>query len=173
MSLVMMGATSFAATDVGESSTHVLPYRNNTDKADEVGVGVEVGTQSGVNVEYWLTNNRTLEAAVSFDNGNTVFSFSHQWMFRNLFSGSANSHAANYFVPYIGIGGLLGFGTNSDYFTRNGSDNSAFALQVPLGVEFLPGPQRFSVFAELAPSVEIAPQGAGFMTADLGARFYF
>lgn len=76
---------------------------------------------------------------------------------------------ANAFVPYIGVGAIGASGTHSDYFTRD-NENFAFAAQEPLGFEFLPSPERFDIFTEIAPSIEITPAAAGFVTANLGAE---
>jgi hypothetical protein len=169
--MVCLGACG-AMAQTQSSSLNSSEYVNNTNKVDQVGVGLKVGTSPGVDFEYWSENNRALDGTIGFNNGNSEFSLAYLWMFRNAFANLANQREASYFVPFIGLGALAGFGTNGDYFNRN-TQTSAVALQVPLGIEFLPSKQRFSVFAELAPSLEVSPVGYFFTTADLGARFYF
>ena len=49
----------------------------------------------------------------------------------------------------------------------------ALAAQLPLGLQILPQDQRFGIFAELVPGVELTPDVFGYINADVGARFYF
>ena len=161
-----------AIAQTQSSSLNASEYINNVNKTDQLGVGIEVGASPGVNLEYWLENDRALNGIIGIYNGDSEISLAYLWMFRNAFASIANRREVSYFVPYVGLGVLAGFGTNDDYFSRN-SQNSAFAMQIPLGIEFLPSQQRFSIFAEIATTLEVSPTGYVFTTADLGAKFYF
>jgi hypothetical protein len=152
-----------------EGGTSVLSATrlNNSTKTGQLGLGGQVGSFSGVSGEYWATNDRAVEAAIAFRGPNTAFIASHNWFARDTFSGGAEA-----LVPFIGIGGLVVLGNHDDALERHDED-FAFGVQIPLGVEFLPYSQRFSIFGKLAPSLEVTPIGVGFFTGDLGARFYF
>lgn len=163
---MMFGLSAHAA---GTSSTRYSSVTNQ-DKDGQFGVGLAVGSLSGLSAQYWLDNDRAINATFAAERGNTAISLAHIWTFHGAFTGSGRN--AGNFVPYVGAGAIAAFGTQSDYFTRN-TENVALAAQVPLGIEFLPSLQRFDIFAELAPSLEITPTAVGFLTADLGARFYF
>jgi hypothetical protein len=152
------------------TSTSSYPSINNQAKAGQFGLGLEVGSLAGVSGQYWMANDRALNLTFAAEHGNAVISGAHLWLFPGAFADGGRD--ANYFVPYIGAGAIAAFGTQSDYFSRN-SENVAVAAQIPLGIEFLPSLQRFDVFAEIAPSLELVPTMVGFLTADLGARFYF
>ena len=166
LATILLSVTANAA---GVSNAKYAPI-SNREKAGEFGVGLAVGSLSGLSTQYWLENDRAINATFAANRGNTAIAVSHLWLFRGAF---ANGHReSNYFVPYIGAGAIAAFGTQSDYFTRN-NENVAVAAQVPFGIEFLPELQRFDVFFEVAPSIELTPTSAGFLTADLGARFFF
>ena len=143
------------------------PALNTPDKTDELGVGLQVGALSGVNFEYWMAPERTLNSSLTGERGNFAVGVSHNWIFRDVFEGQFRN-----FRPFIGAGLLGAWGDRSNYFRR---DDQTFGLaaQVPLGVEFLPSMQRFSIFAEIAPSLQLVPSSIGFLTGDVGARFYF
>lgn len=155
-------------------SSNKFPYsqRNNIYKTGEIGVGLQVGSLSGINLDYWINENRSINGAVSFNYGQTIFSVAHLWMQKDVFAKEPNLHLPSSFVPYIGLGAMTSFGTNAAYYARH-AENFSLAVQVPLGIQFLPIHQQFSIFGELAPSLELSPYGIGFVTADLGAKFYF
>ena len=161
-----LSVSAFAAG----SSTSSYPTINNQEKSGQFGLGIAVGSLAGVSGQYWLTNDRAINMTLAAEHGNAVISGAHVWMFPGVFADAGRN--ANYFVPYIGGGAIAAFGNQSDYFSRN-NENVAVAAQIPLGIEFLPSLQRFDVFAEVAPSLELVPTMVGFLTADLGARFYF
>jgi hypothetical protein len=160
---------SISANAAGLSTSRYSSVANE-EKAGQFGAGLAVGSLTGLSTQYWLDNGRAINATFAAERGNVALSVAHLWLFRGAFANT--SRRANDFVPYIGIGAIAAFGTQSDYFTRN-NENVAVAAQVPFGIEFLPSLQRFDIFAELAPSLEIVPTTGGFLTADLGARFYF
>jgi hypothetical protein len=153
------GGTSMMSRDSIEAGNRV----------DQIGLGVQVGSLSGVNMEYWTSKDTTINAGLTFSQANTALSLAHVWMFPGAFSGSAAA-----LVPYVGAGALGIWGNTNSSDNRNyNNDNFIFAAQVPVGLEFLPAAQRFSIYGELVPSLEIAPYVVGFLNADIGARFYF
>jgi hypothetical protein len=160
---------SVSANAAGVSSGKYASV-SNQEKTGQVGVGLAGGSLTGLSTQFWMDNDRAINATFAAEHGNSAISVAHLWLFRGVFAVAGRE--ANYFVPYIGVGAIAAFGTQSDYFMRN-NENVVAAAQVPLGIEFLPSLQRFDVFAELVPSLEITPTTVGFLTADLGARFYF
>lgn len=155
------GLSSLAASEV-----------NNINKVSDIGVGFQVGSYSGINLEYWLTQNQTANASLGFAYGNTAVGLDYVWLFRDTFTNQLRD-----FVPYVGFGAVGVFGNNADYLDRNlarkPSENFGFLVHVPVGIQYLPRMQRFGLFAELAPSLEIVPNNFGLLTGDVGARFYF
>jgi hypothetical protein len=155
------------------TSTAGMPQSriDNVEKENQTGFGLQAGSTTGVGltVEHWLTEADTIVGAVGEEHSNVTVAVGKNWIFRKVFSGNAASLA-----PYVG-GGLIGvFGSNPDYFHRTAANpNFALAFQIPLGVEWLPRSQRFSVYGQLGPSAELTPVFVGVMTGDIGARFYF
>jgi hypothetical protein len=145
---------------------------NNADKINQVGVGLQAGSLSGVNAEYWVSENRAFEGSLTGEHGNMALSAAHLWMNRGAFSSVSSSRYVDDFVPFIGAGALVAFGNQSDFFDKN-DETVALAAQIPLGIEYMPRMQRFSIFADIAPSYEVTPIAVGFVTADLGARLFF
>ena len=164
----LFGALAVHAQSI---STTAPQPTNNTDKTGQFGLGLQVGGFSGIVGDYWDSPKSSWGIGLfkEFDNrgGYSGIQAGHTWIFPHTFGGIASEVA-----PYIGAGALLGLGQSSYYFSTH-NEYSALAVQVPLGVEWLPAAQRFAVYAELIPSLEISPVGDTFFTADLGARLYY
>jgi len=165
--LMIMSANVFAA-DAGTSTISARELGAG-ERYNAVGVGLQVGSFSGVNLEYWLTQYTTLNPAITFSSNNTAVSLDHRWLIRDAFRGDARA-----LVPYVGLGALGIWGNTSSADNRNyNNENFVLAAQVPFGLEFLPADQRFGVFGEIAPAMEITPNLIGLLNADIGARLYF
>lgn len=157
------------AADTG-ITRHRYTAINNYNKTDQLGVGLKVGGLAGVTFEYWNTAETTLNLSLISDRYSWGVSASHNWMLNRI---NTESSPLNYSVsPYVGAGLLLGFGRYWIYKERY-NEPTFLALQVPLGVEFLPGPERFSLFGEVTPSIDLTSKAVGFISADIGARYYF
>ncbi|MGZ3721750.1 MAG: hypothetical protein ACXVA9_02390 [Bdellovibrionales bacterium] len=168
--ILTAGAWNAMAAEGGSSTLHSQALDAHS-RNQQFGVGIQVGSLSGVNFEYWKTHDTTFNAALTFSRGNNAFSLTHLWMFQNTFGGDARA-----FVPFIGAGALgVWYNSSADIGENRNYNNDRFILaaQAPLGIEFLPSGQRFSVFGELAPSIEVTPYFVGFLTADIGARLFF
>lgn len=160
-----------ANPEPGISTTAARPVVTNTEKSGQTGVGLQTGSFTGVTAQHWIADDRTLNAAVAYARGNTAVSASHVWMFPRLASGGSSLRD---FTPYVGAGAIASFGTQNDYFSRtSANENMVIAAQIPIGIEYLPRLERFDIFAELAPALEITPLQAGVFTANLGARYFF
>jgi hypothetical protein len=169
-SLILFMGLSFAVNGyAAETSVMSQNSIDNSYKLNQVGVGLQAGAFNGLNVEYWYMPASTVTASLTEERGNAAVSVGHNWMFTSTLPGWMNSLA-----PYLGVGAVGVFGSKSDYFSRtNASKDFILAAQVPLGLEWLPKNQRFSVFGQIAPSVEALPVLMGLLNADIGARFYF
>lgn len=175
--LPKLGLLCFASFIVAQSQAQTPtvntrspgPNVTNADKTGQTGVGLQVGTLPGVAIDYWDSSRTTWNGSLvsEFGYGNVGIGAARLWKFPDAFGGDANQ-----FVPYLGAGLLGVFGTQSDYlYTR--TQQAAVAAQLPIGIDFLPQQERFGIFAELKPSLEVAPNLYGFFMADVGARFYF
>lgn len=178
LTLSLLGAQVCAADPVDDTPAAAAtsradsPASSHSASAEPIGVGFQAGQYNGLNVEYWLTERRTLNATVAGEQGNSALSVDHRWMFRDAFTDRRQGRTVRSLVPYAGLGAVVLIGSQSDVLDRN-NEEFAWAVQVPLGIEFLPAQERFSVFAQIIPSLEMVPISVPFLTGDIGARFYF
>lgn len=158
-------------TEPGMSTTATRREVTNVNKSGQSGVGLQTGSLTGVTVQHWIADDSTINAAIAYSRGNTAISAAHIWMFPRA---TAQGTLVRDFTPYVGAGAMAAFGTQSDYFSRTvARENVAIAAQLPIGIEYLPRLERFDIFAELVPAIEISPVVAGIFTANLGARYFF
>lgn len=156
-----------------QNSTYRIDHDNiGVKKSEDVGVGIKVGSFTGFSGKYWLDEVHAVDASLAFFQGNTEISASYLWHFREAFADGFAIPNPEDFVPYIGVGFISGYGSNTQYFNR--SDNGfGFTARLPFGVEFLPKKIKIGAFVELAMDLGLAPNTSTFLTADLGARYYF
>lgn len=158
----------FAAATVGISSSILDRAKifQSFDKAGQLGVGVQGGVQSGLNLQYWTAESRAVDLSLTGEHKNLALGLSHLWMFRGAFPGDITP-----LTPYVGAGLLAIVGHNDDILARTTGSNVAGAITIPLGFEFLV--RRWGFFGEAAPAYEFAPVARDFLLADVGARYYF
>jgi hypothetical protein len=162
--------TAFAAeTSVYRPDSAAAP---NLSKTGDFGLGVKWGNLTGVTGKYWLTEMHAIDATVAFDNGNTAVGLDYLWHFREAAADVSSGARAHNFVPYLGAGLISAFGSNTNFFNTH-TDNFGLALRIPVGIEYLPDVASLGVFAEVAPGFGIIPTNYTFLSADLGARYYF
>ena len=149
-----------------------FPYqepRPSSSKSGELGLGLKWGDLTGLTAKYWNTETRAWDFTLAFDNGATAFAVDHLWHFRSAFSGFAH---ADSLVPFLGFGVIGASGSDSRYFNRRTSDFE-LAARAPGGLEFLPRSVSLGIFVEAALGFGFTPTNYSFVTADLGARYYF
>lgn len=165
---ITVGSLAHAADSyTGRSSTI-----NNLNKAKQIGLGIQIGSLSGLSAQFWLDNVSAVNASVAGINGNTIFSIAHLWLYPDALS-STGRYLGN-FVPYVGLGVAFASATRATYFSKNNeNEKGAVAAQIPLGLEYLPPMQRFDIFAEVTPMIEVFPKSIGLFSSSIGARFFF
>jgi hypothetical protein len=158
---------SYAQDDVSTSTVKENHIPVLQPKTGQLGIGVQAGYQSGITLEYWDAESRAINFAVTVEHGNLGFSLAHLWMFRGAFPGDVTP-----LVPYVGAGLMRATGKNNDLVGREG-EGFMWAIQVPLGFEYIPERKKFTVFAEGLPGVALANINFGLLGADAGFRVYF
>jgi len=124
-------------------------------------LGVLLGEPTGFSAKYWTTASTALDfgAAWSFEeNGN--FHLHCDYLVHNyeIFKVDEGS------LPlYFGIGGRVRFQ----------GDDSRIGLRIVLGLEYLVAAYPMSVFFEVAPIVDFAPETEASINGGLGIRFVF
>ena len=168
--LIQAFSTAEAQAQNGGIITGSSSSIRNEEKSGQVGAGLQLGGLSGFTIEYWNTPNTTLDFSLLAGGYSWGVGLSHNWFFRGAFSG--RDPVASSFTPYVGAGILAGFGRQWDYLGRYG-DSTFLAAQMPFGIEFLPRAERFSIYGEIVPAIEVTPAAVGFVSGDIGGRFYF
>jgi hypothetical protein len=166
--LSILALSVLAMSSVAHAAHHSDSFKPSGDGGN-LGLGVMFGAPTGLDLKYWLESSRALDfgLAYSFDNygelmGNYLFEFPNAF-------GAGKTEAQ--FVPYVGIGAVLFFGTDHNF--HGYSDSAALGIRIPLGVEFLPHRAPIGITAEIAPGIGVIPGTFGFVQGSVGARFYF
>lgn len=124
-------------------------------------LGVILGEPTGLSAKYWMSEVTALDfgAAWSFqENGNFHLHVDYLYHNYNIFKVEQGS------LPlYFGIGGRVRFDEND---TRLG-------LRLVLGAEYLVEEYPMSVFFEVAPIVDLAPETEASLNGGLGIRYVF
>jgi hypothetical protein len=181
--LLALSAQSFAQSqttslDDEAPSSHVRITNpssiTNVAKTDDFGVGLTLGNVSGLNAKYWATENSAIGMGVGFAANNVALNGDYLYHFRNAFMAFSDDDSARAFVPYIGIGAIVGFGSGTNnFFNTSNAGTSTLAARIPFGLEYLPRSAPVGIYGELAPGLGLAPGGFGFLQADVGGRWYF
>lgn len=147
----------------------------NLVKTSDVGVGVKWGNFTGIDVKYWIAENKAWDFTIAFADNNTIVGVDYLVHFRDVTAKMIKDRSAQNIAPYFGVGMLSSFGNNKSNTTifDHEKNNINGALRVPIGVEYLPTNIRLSLFAELGLGFGIIPTTYTFATGDVGARFYF
>jgi hypothetical protein len=176
--LIPIIAAIFAGSwSLPSSATQMSTYRSNSQEATlaktgDFGLGIKWGTLTGVSGKYWANEVQAWEATVAFENGNTALGLDYLWHFRSGVAEITNMKSASNFVPYLGVGLISAFGSNTKFFNRN-TESFGLAARLPVGLEFLPRGISLGVFAEMGLGFGFVPTTYTFITTDLGARYYF
>ncbi len=168
------------------ASTHRAPAET-TDRPSlsPFGLGIVLGSPSGISGKYWLSEKHAVDAAIAFswDNffilySDYLFHFPNAFLHHATTSRSATeSEFLTHLTPYVGVGGVLFFSSNqtSTHSGTLGNPNANFGLgvRVPLGLEWTASSIPLGVYFELAPGLGLAPRTFAFLQGGLGARWYF
>jgi len=131
--------------------------------AGPFGIGIQVGEPTGITAKYFLSGNNALQGAAAWsfsDEGNFHLQIDYLYHFVAIFEGDDKGRP----IPwYVGIGGR--------YKTRDNGDDE-IGIRVPLGLAF-DFADRFDVFGEVAPVLNLAPSTKVKFNGALGVRIYF
>jgi hypothetical protein len=137
-----------------------MPASHNVDAGD-FELGILLGEPTGLSAKIWTA-------------WNGAFDFGAAWSFRD--DGHFHLHA-DYLFHNFGIfdvdsGDLpLYFGIGGRVLLKE--SDSRVGLRVVVGVEYVFDAHPFSLFFEIAPIVDIAPETEADVNGGLGARYIF
>lgn len=141
-----------------------------------LGVGVMIGSPTGLSLKNYLAENHAVDAALGFGYGG--FHFHADYLFEQQdFVGSSEMRLG----WFIGVGGQFQTERNRRrYYNRRYDENERrdqhlhLGARVPLGLELrfqsLP---PLELFFEIAPGFEIVEYPGPTLDAAIGTRFYF
>jgi hypothetical protein len=129
--------------------------------AGDLGVGVIIGSPTGLSAKYWITRMRAVDVALAWDLSGDDDRFEvhadHLWHFDFNVSGMQGR------LPlYVGLGGRL----------LTGHDAQA-GLRVPFGLSYLFPKTPIELFAEIVPVFDFTPDSDTSVNGGAGVRFYF
>lgn len=146
----------------------------------KVGLGVALGSPTGISFAYRNTETSTIQAFLGWSalldpwSGYAVNAsharFAVDYLFR--FDKSWQVGTESYLPFYIGVGGEMRFLS----FNRNASysrSSLGVAIRGPLGLRYDFKKVPLEIFGELAPSILIVPLGGFDIDASVGIRYYF
>lgn len=131
-------------------------------------LGVIMGEPTGLSAKYWMSQETALDfgAAWSFK-GDGQFHLHVDYLFHkfDIFKVESGS------LPlYFGIGGRLRFDEDDG---PGDEDGSRLGLRLVLGLEYLVEDYPMSLFFEVAPIIDVAPETEGDINGGLGIRYVF
>jgi len=158
------------------SNSNSYKYDRTVVGDDSTGLGIMLGAPTGLTLKHWFSDSNALDFGLAYAFADYFALIGdYLWHFRSAFGGKNGHHL----VPYLGIGGALFFNTyngayvNQGLFQQNWGSSVAFAVRIPLGMEYLINKPPLGIFAELVPGLGVVPATFGLFQGDIGARFYF
>jgi hypothetical protein len=131
-------------------------------EAGSLGAGVLLGEPMGVSVKYWLSDKTAIDGGAGWSfAAPDGFQLHGDFLFHkfDLF------HVGEGELPlYFGVGGRV-------KFVENG-DNRA-GIRGPVGISYLFPNWRWELFAEVAPTLDLAPFTRLEWNGGIGLRYYF
>ncbi|MCX5777611.1 MAG: hypothetical protein NTU66_00045 [Elusimicrobia bacterium] len=128
--------------------------------ADEAGLGVLIGSPTGITGKIWQGEHRAVDAAAGWSLGDSSsFYFHADYLFQQPREFVVSEGKLPY---YYGVGLRL----RNDNETRLG-------VRMPLGIEYLLQDAPLSIFIEMALVLDIVPRTALDVNAGVGVRYRF
>ncbi len=130
--------------------------------AHPFGLGVMVGEPTGLSGKQWLGSHSAVDFGASWaleKNENLHLHADYLWHSAGFISSSEPELGA-----YIGVGGRVLFLENSE---------DRIGVRVPLGVSYQFSQNRFELFFEVAPVVDLVPDTETDLGGGIGLRYQF
>ena len=131
-----------------------LPGFAQRTKLGNNGIGIMVGSQTGINFKHFINQRRGWDAAVSLGKNVTTFYVDYLLHTQQVFKTSN---------PWFYYGGGV--------LVATGGNDAVIAARGVVGLEFFAAP--FDFFAEIAPVFSLTPATNLDVDLELGVRFYF
>jgi hypothetical protein len=143
-------------------------FAYSVNQTGTLGLGVNFGEVTGVTGKIWQHPDDAIDVMVGGSSDQKwLAQASYEKHFLQAFGTS--SKFVSEMAPYIGGGVGAGFNRT----INNEKRSSDIFLRLPVGIAWLPDATPLDVFVEVAPTVDVTPVTFTYLTANLGARYYF
>lgn len=138
----------------------------------KLGVGIIAGEPTGITVKKWRDSRVAIDAAAAWSfSDNDSFQFHMDYLVHD-YTVFRPTELKGKLPLYYGVGGRLKLKDNDNNKNRN-NDDTLIGIRVPVGVAYLLPKDPFEFFAEIVPTLDIAPDTDLDINAALGFRYYF
>lgn len=129
-----------------------------------IAVGAQLFSPTGINVKATISEKAAITGLVGFNLNE--FNNNVSLQANLILSGNNDSFSIESGVmrPYYGLGVTLLLWENS---------NNGIGLRIPLGLEYALEEQPLEVYMDIAPTVNIEPNTAFFLSSSMGLRYFF
>ncbi|KAF0191133.1 MAG: hypothetical protein FD165_2065 [Gammaproteobacteria bacterium] len=150
----------------------LLVVAGSANAQDKFGVGIIAGEPTGITVKKWLDNRVAIDAAAAWSfSDNDSFQFHMDYLIHD-YTVFHPKELKGRLPLYYGVGGRLKLRDNDNNKNKN-NDDTLVGIRVPVGVAYLLPNDPFEFFAEIVPTLDIAPETDLDINAALGFRYYF
>ena len=126
------------------------------------GVGIIVGEPTGVDAKYMFDKKNGLEAAAAWAlSGNNEFQLQVDYLYHYYELIKVDK---GQLPVFFGVGGRVKFRENAD---------DKIGIRVPIGLSYIFEDERFDVFGEIVPVLELTPDTEFELEGAVGIRFWF
>jgi len=133
-----------------------------------LGLGVNFGEVTGITGKVWQHPDAAIDAMIGgAADQKWLAQASYEKHFLQAFG--TNTKFVSELAPYVGGGAGAGFNRT----INNTKYDSDIFLRIPIGMAWLPDATPLDVFVEVSPTVDVSPVTFSYLTANLGARYYF
>lgn len=143
--------------------------------ARSFGLGVTLGSPTGLSGKYNLDNNIAYDAALAYGSHELVLYGDYLKHFPGAF-GKQNAFIAA-LRPYVGVGPVFVFADgdhdHNHHYVDDDDDDFAFGGRIPLGVEWISNEIPVGFSLEIAPGMTVIPGTDAFIQGGLAIRYYF
>jgi len=156
------GSSNTTSSSTSTDSSITAPSTSVDPRERPFEIGAIFGEPTGLSLKYWLSDTMAVDGGLgwSFDDDTDLQVHSDLlWHTFELFPVSEGALAL-----YFGVGVRAQFRDNRD---------DVFGIRIPVGVNYLFEQVPVSVFAEVAPVLDVAPDTDGGFMAGIGARYRF
>ena len=124
------------------------------------GLGLILGSPTGLSWKLWMRNNKAIDGAVAWSIGEDsklYLQSDYLWHRFDAFDVEQDKVAL-----YYGVGGRIRF-----------EDDINLGIRIPIGIDYIFINSPFDIFIEIAPILNLTPSTSINLNGGIGARFFF